>query len=367
MGKTPLLERPKPLAPAPVPEPGDEATHLSVVTKGKCVRLCYSDDGKPGITRKQLGRAWGYFDAQGQRITDRDEIDRLNAVGLPPAYVDAWFSPKPNGHIQAIGWDDKGRKQYRYHAGFREAQEASKYERTREFGLALPRLRKRVSADLKKRALSKDRAVAAVVRLLDIGHIRVGNESYAQANKSFGATTLRKRHAKVSGGTMKLKFKAKSGKECTCTLSDRSLARFVKACQDLDDQHLFAWLDANGEAQPVSSSDVNAYIREATGEDFTAKHFRTWAASVTAFEALGAAEHDLSLKALLEPVTLKLGNTPAIARKSYVHPRLIGLIKRGQSAFRKRLKLPRDTRWLSAHERGLITFLGSTGASRAAA
>ena len=327
------------------------------------MRLSYCDDSKPGITRRRMGRAWGYFDAAGKRITDRDEIDRLNGVGLPPAYRDAWYCPKPNGHIQAVGWDDKGRKQYRYHPDFREAQEASKYERTREFGQALPRLRRRVSADLRRRTMSRDRAVAAVVRLLDIGHIRVGNEAYAQANKSFGATTLRKRHARVKGGTVRLRFKAKSGKDCECSLSDRSLARFVRACQDLDDQHLFAWLDAQGDAHPVTSSDVNAYIREATGEDFTAKHFRTWAASVTAFEALAAAEHDLSLKALLEPVTEKLGNTPAIARKSYVHPRLIALIKRGQASFRRRLKRPRATRWLSADERALITFLGSRAAA----
>lgn len=330
------------------------------------MRLSYSDDSKPGITRKKIGRAWGYFTPAGKRITDRGEIDRLNGVGLPPAYQDAWFAPRPNGHIQAVGWDDKGRKQYRYHPDFREAQDASKYELTKEFGEALPKLRKQVGADLRKRAMSKERAVAAVVRLLDIGHIRVGNEAYTKANKSFGATTLRKRHAKVSSGTVKLKFKAKSGKECTCTLTDKSLARFVRACQDLDDQHLFAWLNEAGEAQPVSSSDVNAYIREATGQEFTAKHFRTWAASVTAFEALAEAEHDLSMKALMEPVIEKLGNTAAIARKSYVHPRLIGLIKRGQTAFRKRLKLPRQGRWLSAAERGLIKFLGSRAPAKAA-
>lgn len=321
------------------------------------MRLSYTDDSKPGIIRKKIGRAWGYFDAAGKRITDRDEIDRLNRVGLPPAYTNAWFSPKANGHIQAVGWDDKGRKQYRYHPDFREKQDSSKYESTREFGEALPKLRKRVETDLRKRAMSKERAVAAVIRLLDIGHIRVGNESYAQANKSFGATTLRKRHATVASDRVKLKFKAKSGKEANCTLSDRSLARFVKACQDLDGQHLFAWVDASGAANPVSSSDVNGYIRAATGQDFTAKHFRTWAASVTAFEALAQAEYDLSLKAMLEPVTLKLGNTPAIARKSYVHPRLLDLTKRGQTAFRKRVKLPRDTRWLSGSERGLIKFL----------
>ena len=320
-------------------------------------RLVYSDDQQPGITRRKVRGHWTYWSPAGERITDRDEIDRLNAIGLPPAYADAWFCPKPNGHIQATGKDEKGRKQYRYHAGFREAQETAKYERCAEFGHALPALRKRVDADLAKRDLSRDRAVAAVVRLLDQGHIRVGNEAYAQANESFGATTLRKRHAAVRGDTLKLQFKAKSGKLCNKSLTDKSLARFVKRCQDLDDQHLFAWLDADGTAHPVTSSDVNAYIREATGTDFTAKHFRTWAASVTAFEALASAQADLSLKALLEPVTHKLGNTAAIARKSYVHPTLIGLIKKGQSAFRAAVRLPRASRHLSRAERGLIAFL----------
>jgi DNA topoisomerase-1 len=320
-------------------------------------RIRYSDDSEPGITRRKMRNGWGYFDADGARITDRDEIDRLNAIGLPPAYTDAWFCPSPDGHIQAIGWDEKGRKQYRYHNGFREAREAAKYERCAEFGHALPALRKRVEADLATRGLSRERAVAAVVRLLDETHIRVGNEGYAQANESFGATTLRKRHGQVKGDTLKLQFKAKSGKICTKTLTDKSLARFVKKCQDLDDQHLFAWVDAHGDAHPVTSTDVNGYIREATGHDFTAKHFRTWAASVTAFEALASAQADLSLKSLLEPVTDKLGNTPAIARKSYVHPTLIALIKQGQSAFRRGLRLPRSGRYLTRAERGLIAFL----------
>ncbi|WP_374944672.1 DNA topoisomerase IB [Sphingomonas sp.] len=320
-------------------------------------RIVYSDDQKPGITRRKLRGHWAYFSAAGERITDREEIDRLNAIGLPPAYTDAWFSPKANGHIQAVGWDEKGRKQYRYHTGFREAQETAKYERCAEFGHALPRLRRRIEADLATRGLGKDRAVAAVVRLLDIGHIRVGNEAYAEANESFGATTLREEHGEVKGNTLKLQFKAKSGKVCTKKLTDKSLARFVKACQDLDEQHLFAWLDADGEAHPVTSSDVNAYIKDATGGDFTAKHFRTWAASVTAFEALASAESDLSLKSLLEPVTHKLGNTAAIARKSYVHPTLIALIKKGQSAFRAALQLPRASSHLSRAERGLIAFL----------
>ena len=329
-------------------------------------RLSFSDDSKAGITRRKLRLGWAYFAPDGSRITDRDEIDRLNRIGLPPAYRDAWFCPKANGHIQAVGWDDKGRKQYRYHPDFRSRQDNAKYDRCAEFGQALPALRKKVALDLRKRGMTRERAVAAVVRLLDNGHIRVGNESYARDNKSFGATTLRKRHAKISGDTLKLQFKAKSGKLCTLRMTDRSLSRFVKKMLDLDDQHLFAWLDADGEPHPVTSSDVNAYIREATGEDFTAKHFRTWAASVTAFDALASADHDLSLTAMLEPVTEQLGNTPAIARKSYVHPKLIALIKQGQSHFRKALRLPRAASHLSRAERGLIAFLQGGPAAKAA-
>lgn len=329
-------------------------------------RLSYCDDSKPGITRRKLAHGWAYFAPDGTRITDRDEIDRLNRIGLPPAYDNAWFCPKPNGHIQAVGWDAKGRKQYRYHADFRAKQDGAKYDRCAEFGQALPALRKQVEADLKRRALSKERAVAAVVRLLDNGQIRVGNEAYARDNKSFGATTLRKRHAKISGDTLKLQFKAKSGKLCTLRMTDRALGRFVRKMLDLDDQHLFAWLDDDGVAHAVTSSDVNAYIRAATGEDFTAKHFRTWAASVTAFDTLASAAHDLSLNAMLEPVTAQLGNTPAIARKSYVHPRLIALIKQGQARFRASLRLPRAARHLSRAERGLIAFLQGGAPTRTA-
>jgi len=320
-------------------------------------RIVYCDDSRPGITRKKVRHGWGYWDADGKRITDRDEIDRLNGVGLPPAYKDAWFCPKPNGHIQAVGWDDKGRKQYRYHPDFRAKKEGEKYERCSVFGLALPKLRARYAADLRKRTHSKDRTVAAIVKLLDIGHLRIGNESYAKANKSFGVTTLRDRHAKISGATIRLKYRAKSGKERELTITDRSLARFVKQCQDLPGQQLFQYVGSDGEPHPVTSSDVNDYIRDVTGCDFTAKHFRTWGASVIAFEALADADHDIGLKTMLEPVTEALGNTPAIARKSYVHPALIDLTKTGQEAFRKKLALPRATRYLDRYERGLIAFL----------
>ena len=326
-------------------------------------RIVYSDDSEPGITRRKVRHGWGYWDADGKRITDRDEIERLNAIGLPPAYADAWFCTKPNGHIQAVGWDEKGRKQYRYHPDYREAREAEKYELCAEFGARLPRLRKRVEADLRRRRMDKDRAVAAVVRLLDLGFVRVGNECYVQSNRSFGATTLRKRHADLDGRVLKLRYKAKSGKVRTLTIADGSLIRFVRNCQDLPGQHLFSWVDADGESHPVTSSDVNAYIHDAMGDDFTAKHFRTWGASVLAFEALAGATRDISLKTMLEPVTAALGNTPAIARKSYVHPRLVDLAKSGQAAFRAGLTLPRTTRYLSRAERGLIAFLESDAAT----
>ena len=327
-------------------------------------RIVYCDDSMPGITRRKVRHGWGYWDAEGKRITDRDEIDRLNAIGLPPAYRDAWFSAKPNGHIQAVGWDERGRKQYRYHVDFRAARETEKYDRCAVFGEALPKLRAQVETDLETRTLGKERAVAAVIRLLDMGHVRVGNEGYAKENKSFGATTLRKRHADVTAGRLKLQYRAKSGKTCTLTITDRSLIRFVRKCQDLPGQHLFRWLDADGEAHPVTSSDVNDYIREATGDEFTAKHFRTWSASVIAFEALASADHDIGLKTMLEPVTAALGNTPAIARKSYVHPALIDLAKGDQAAFREHLDLPRATRYLDRYERGLIAFLESESGPR---
>ncbi len=320
--------------------------------------LTYVDDSKPGITRRRRGRYWQYFDARGKRVTDRNEIDRLNAIGLPPAYHDAWFCPSPHGHIQATGYDGRDRKQYRYHPDFREWQEAAKYDRCAEFGKVLPKLRRRVETDLRKRKLSRDTIVAAVVRLLDSGRIRVGNEAYAQSNRSYGATTLRNRHATVAGRTVKMRFKAKSGIEREFRITDATLSRVVKQCQDLPGQHLFQYLDEAGDAQPVTSTDVNDYIREATGADFTAKHFRTWSASVIAFETFCAAgEEGVGLQAMLEPVAEALGNTPAISRRSYVHPAIVDAV-RGGPLKRLSLHCPRSTKYLSGAERGLIAFLG---------
>jgi len=317
--------------------------------------LLHANDSLPGIRRRALKRGWAYFHADGSRITDREEIDRLNAIAMPPAYRDCWFCPSCKGHIQATGYDDRGRKQYRYHPDFRAAREAEKYAGCPAFGLALPKLRARIEADLSKRGLRKEKTLAAVVRLLDLAKVRVGNEQYAAANKSFGATTLRRRHVDMRGQALRLRFRAKSGKEHELTITDRRLTRFVRAVQDLPGQHLFQYLDEEGVARPISSSDVNAYISEAMGGDFTAKHFRTWGASTIAFEAL--ATQSVSLKQMIEPVAQALGNTPAISRKSYIHPALMELCRNGQDDWRKGLRLPRATRYLTRYERGLIAFL----------
>lgn len=332
---------------------------MKVSTTG---RLLHSDDSGPGIRRRRKGRYWQYFDAEGMRITDRAEIERLNAIALPPAYRDAWFSPHPNGHIQATGYDEKGRKQYRYHSDFRARRDKSKYDRTADFGRALPRLRKRVAADLRKRSLSRDTVAAAIVRLMDCEYLRVGNEAYAKTNKSFGATTLRSRHATVTGGKVRMRFKAKSGIEREIAITDKSLTRIVRKCQDLPGQHLFQYVNGDGEPQPISSSDVNDYIRDATGEDFTAKHFRTWGASAIAFEAICAAGEDgIGLNTMLEPVAEALGNTPTMARKSYVHPALIEAVKRDKGRTLAGLTCPRASKYLSSAERGLIAFLDKAG------
>jgi len=326
--------------------------------------LEYVDDSGPGITRKKARHGWAYFDPKGRRITDRATIDRLDRIALPPAYTDAWYCPKDCGHLLATGIDARGRKQYRYNPAFRTRQEAEKFDGCAAFGRLLPKVRRRVARDLATRSLSRERVVASVVRLLDLGAIRVGNESYARANRSFGATTLRQRHAKVAGDKLKLRFKAKSGQLRETTIGDAPLARLVRRMHDLPGQNLFQYLDADGEAHPVGSADVNDYLAEAMGEPFTAKNFRTWHASVLAFRLLAEAERPLTLKELATEVGAHLGNTPAMARKSYIHPAVIALVER-QQKWRARLSLPRDSRWLSRYERGLIRLLEKSPKAKA--
>jgi len=319
-------------------------------------RLVYVDDSAPGISRRRAGRGWCYRDHAGQRIADRAEIDRLNAVALPPAYRDAWFCPMPHGHILATGIDARGRKQYRYHPDFRAAREAEKFDGCAAFGALLPKIRARVEAALAGRGLSEERCIASVVRLLDTGAIRVGNEAYARANASFGATTLRMKHVELRGQSLRLRFRAKSGVERDMRLTDRALVRFVRRMQDLPGQHLFQYLGEDGAPCPVGSADINAWLRSVTGAEFTAKHFRTWHASVLAFGVLAHAEQNVPLKELLGQVSDRLGNTPTIARKSYIHPAVLALVP-DQAEWRAGLRLPRATQWLSRDERGLLALL----------
>lgn len=319
-------------------------------------RLIHVDDSLPGIGRERVEGGWRYRDAKGKLIRDRDEITRLDAIALPPAYEDAWFCPAPNGHILATGYDARGRKQYRYHPDFRLAQDADKYDRCAAFGHALPLLRARLADDLARRTLCQERVVGAVVRLLDLAALRVGNEQYAAANNSFGATTLRRRHASLTGRTLRLNYRAKGGAKREVTISDRSLTTLVRRLQDLPGQHLFQYEDA-GELCAVGSNDVNAYIRGAMGDEFSAKHFRTWSASVEAFAFLYDAPDPPTLKMLLRHVADRLGNTPAVARSAYVHPAMIAAAQtRGDFAAAVG-QLPRATKYLSRYERGFLTYL----------
>ena len=323
------------------------------------MKLIYVDDNLPGITRKRKNKTWLYFDPIGKQITDQKVIDRLNALAFPPAYKNAWFCPEENGHILATGIDSKDRKQYRYHEDFRAQQEAKKYQACGVFGNKLPLLRARLENDLQGDELSVERTLAAVVRLMDLGALRVGNERNVKQNKSFGATTLRNRHAKLTGKNIQLRYRAKSGKEREVNITDRVLSHVIKDLQDLPGQHLFQYI-SDGERTNVTSSEINQYIQQIMGEDFSAKHFRTWRASVIAFKQLVKAKGALSLKSMLESVSEQLGNTPAIARKSYVHPDLIALCKEDeqtQTAWRESLSLPRKTKYLSRYERGFLAFL----------
>ncbi|HET9398519.1 MAG TPA: DNA topoisomerase IB [Sphingomicrobium sp.] len=321
--------------------------------------LRHSSDVEPGYSRQKKGRSWAYFDEHGKRVTDRQEIDRLNAIALPPAYTDAWFCKSPDGHLQATGRDSRGRKQYRYHPAYRIKRETSKYEDCREFGEALPRLRARVERDLGRRKLERETVLAAVVRLLDREQIRVGNESYARDNKSFGATTLRTRHLRRIGGKLKMRFTGKHGIIHEATITDGNLKRVVKKCQDLPGQMLFQYVNGDGVPQAVTSADVNNYIREATGGDFTAKHFRTWGASVIFFDQLlkKDEEYRMSIKTALEPVAEALGNTPAISRKSYVHPQLIDALQEDPRDPLHGLKRPPPRRRLTSAETAFLAFL----------
>jgi len=322
--------------------------------------LHYVDDTGPGITRKKLRGKFCYFDAQGQRITDAAEIQRINALAVPPAYTDVWICPDPRGHLQATGRDARGRKQYRYHARWREVRDADKYSRMLEFGRALPRLRKRLEAILATPGFSRDKVLATVLTLLDVTLIRVGNTQYARDNRSYGLTTLRNKHVEVNGSAIAFQFRGKSGVEHQITVKDRRLARIIKRCQEIPGQNLFQYLDENGERHCVSSSDINAYLKTLTGADFTAKDYRTWAGSAAALAGLRTLSWETETQAkkhvveMVRQVARQLGNTPAVCRKCYIHPAVLEGFLLG--ALRE-LPKPRVRKGLSEEEAALAMFL----------
>ena len=292
--------------------------------------LRYVTDGLAGITRKRSGKGWAYYTPEGQRIADAATRKRLNSLAIPPAWTEVWICPDAGGHIQATARDARGRKQYRYHPSYREARDQSKFRRMLEFSEALPHLRERVVRDLRSDDLGRAQLLATVVRLLDRTLIRVGNDEYARENRSFGLTTLRRRHVSVSGDSLRFAFRGKSGVEHSIAVSEPRLARIIQRCQDLPGQEMFQYLDAGGRRQAVTSDDVNAYLREASGRDVTAKDFRTWGGTMLAaveLRAMGPAasrrEADRSILRAVDAVAERLGNTRAVCRKYYVHPALL--------------------------------------------
>ena len=338
--------------------------------------LVYVSDESPGISRLKRGDAFVYRRPDGAPLRDPDEIARIRKLAIPPAYSQVWICPRPNGHLQATGRDARGRKQYRYHPDWRVARDESKFDRLRAFGHALPRIRRRVTRDLAApigTRVLRDTVIAAIVRLLDTTLVRVGNDEYARSNGSFGLTTLRNRHAAVRGDELKLRFRGKSGVVHSVALQDKRVARVVKRCQALPGQELFQYLDDAGETHTIGSADVNDYLRDASGGEFTAKDFRTWHGSVLALQlwcALDPAEAATptlaGAKRLLGEVAARLGNTVAVCRKAYVHPRVLALLSDGGQP--AEISTPTTTRraGLSAPERGLLALLGARDKRRAA-
>jgi DNA topoisomerase-1 len=292
--------------------------------------LRYTTDRRPGFTRRRAGRGFTYRDTEGTTIRDPGVLDRIQTIAIPPAWTDVWICPWPNGHLQATGRDARGRKQYRYHARWRERRGIDNFARMAAFAKALPRIRRRCERDLARKGLTRDKVLAAVVRLLEVTLIRVGNDEYARLNRSFGLTTMRGRHATVEGTRVRFRFRGKSGAMHEVGLRDRRLASIIRRCQELPGQELFAYVDGDGEVRDVESDDVNAYIREASGGDFTAKDFRTWAGTLLAYRALRALQPEdhgpaarRNVVEAMRRTAAHLGNTPAVARGSYVHPAVL--------------------------------------------
>jgi len=322
--------------------------------------LHYVDDSQPGLRREREGDHFVYFTAKGALIEDPAVIKRINALAVPPAYTDVWICADPRGHLQATGRDARGRKQYRYHARWREVRDENKYARMVAFGNALPKLRKQLESHLALPGLDRNKIMATVIYLLDTTLIRVGNSQYARDNKSYGLTTLRNRHVEVKGSAIEFHFRGKSGVEHRVSVKDKRVARIVKRCLELPGQHLFQYLDDQGERHTVTSSDINAYLQDMTGADFTAKDYRTWAGSALALAMLRELhwqpepEAKRQIVEMVKAVARTLGNTPAVCRRCYIHPAVLERYVLGELA---KLPKPRKRKGLRLEEVALATFL----------
>jgi DNA topoisomerase I len=354
--------------PANGPANNDEGTIVDAPAAAEQAGLVYVSDEEPGIRRRRSGKGFSFRNPDGTPVKDKETLDRIKSLAIPPAYTDIWICANPKGHIQATGRDDKGRKQYRYHPRWREVRDSTKYERMLDFGKALPAIRERIAADMNKRGLPREKVLATVIHLLENTLIRVGNATYSKENKSFGLTTLQDKHVQVDGGKMRFQFKGKSGKIWNLQVKDRRIARIVKSCQDVPGQHLFQYLDENGERHGVTSQDVNDYLREISGQDFSAKDFRTWAGTVLAaialtefesFDTKAAAKRNL--RDAIERVSSRLGNTPAICRKCYIHPQVLDCYLEGDLVNQLKDQIEEDLRTeldaLKPEEAAVMAFL----------
>jgi DNA topoisomerase-1 len=315
----------------PTPESQDDPREAAAAAG-----LLYVTDTQRGWSRAPAGDGFRYLKADGQPVADESALARIRKLAIPPAWTEVWICPRANGHLQATGRDARGRKQYKYHPEFRAVRESTKYEHMLEFAQALPALRRRIAGHMALRGLPREKVLATVVHLLETTLIRVGNDGYARENKSYGLTTLRNPHVKVEGAELRFQFKGKSGKTWRLRMKDRRVAKIVRACQELPGQDLFQYLDDDGELRGVSSADVNDYLRDATGQDITAKDFRTWAGTVLAALALQASEPAATqtarrqrLRAAIAQVAARLGNTPTICRKCYIHPQVLAAYEDG--------------------------------------
>lgn len=341
----------------------EQTVAVDPLVSAKAAGLRYATDERPGITRRRSGKGWAYTLPDG-KSADSDTRIRIKSLAIPPAWTDVWISPQANGHLQATGRDAKGRKQYRYHERWHEVRDEAKYGRLIAFAQALPQIRDAVDADLALPGLPKRKLLAAIVSLLESTLIRVGNEEYARTNESFGLSSMRNTHARVDGSTITFTFRGKSNKDHKISIADRRLARIVKRSQDLPGQDLFQYIDEQGDPQTITSSDVNEYLKEISGDEFTAKDFRTWAGTVLATMALREvptfeteAEAKRNIKQAIDAVAQSLGNTPAVCRKCYVHPAVVDAYMDGKLPRVRKTRAAGNATTLAPEERAALTLL----------